>query len=303
MVDFSYLYTYNGFSLSKFLFGDDDDDKKKEKKVIKKSETLKNNEKKEESVKKQITVNLLKNNKKNNNSLTQNQKKLIIKLEIAFDNYLYRKKVRNLIELLKDNYMIVCTANIPNLYLNIIRNKKVKQYKLIYEPILKQNVAFLPRKVYRNKKQLKFIFANLKKEIFFEPQYKTEYEDGSFINVLDLQEIKEKEDENEENFNQFLKEYFKKNKKEDKKEDKKKEEKKEDFNSDLKNNKLSIKKKVKSGGNIKVNKKVIKNRTSVSLLKNKDKSLFTVNSILKERSTQRINNGRKISFGSVQFSY
>ena len=184
-----------------------------------------------------------------------------------------------------------------------IRNKKVKQYKLIYEPILKQNVAFLPRKVYRNKKQLKFIFANLKKEIFFEPQYKTEYEDGSFINVLDLQEIKEKEDENEENFNQFLKEYFKKNKKEDKKEDKKKEEKKEDFNSDLKNNKLSIKKKVKSGGNIKVNKKVIKNRTSVSLLKNKDKSLFTVNSILKERSTQRIKNGRKISFGSVQFSY
>ena len=304
MVDFSYLYTYNGFSLSKFLFGDDDDDKKKEKKVVKKSETLKNNEKKEESVKKQITVNLLKNNKKNNNnSLTQNQKKLILKLEIAFDNYLYRKKVRNLIELLKDNYMIVCTANIPNLYLNIIRNKKVKQYKLIYEPILKQNVAFLPRKVYRNKKQLKFIFANLKKEIFFEPQYKTEYEDGSFINVLDLQEIKEKEDENEENFNQFLKEYFKKNKKEDKKEDKKKEEKKEDFNSDLKNNKLSIKKKVKSGGNIKVNKKVIKNRTSVSLLKNKDKSLFTVNSILKERSTQRIKNGRKISFGSVQFSY
>ena len=66
---------------------------------------------------------------------------------------------------------------------------------------------------------------------------------------------------------------------------------------------MSIKKKVKSGGNIKVNKKVIKNRTSVSLLKNKDKSLFTVNSILKERSTQRINNGRKISFGSVQFSY
>ena len=139
MVDFSYLYTYNGFSLSKFLFGDDDD-KKKEKKVVKKSETLKNNEKKEESVKKQIIINLLKNNKKNNNnSLTQNQKKLILKLEIAFDNYLYRKKVRNLIELLKDNYMIVCTANIPNLYLNIIRNKKVKQYKLIYE----SNILFM----------------------------------------------------------------------------------------------------------------------------------------------------------------
>ena len=69
-------------------------------------------------------------------------------------------------------------------------------------------MAFLPRKVYRNKKQLKFIFVNLKKEIFFEPLYKTEYEDGAFINVLDLQEIKEKENNDEENFQNFLKNYY-----------------------------------------------------------------------------------------------
>ena len=320
MVDFSHLYMYSGgFSLIKFFFGDDDDNKK-EKKDTKNKTTKKNNEKSKESLKKSNTVD---STKKAKNTYSEKQKKLIKKLEIAFDNYLYRKKVKNLIQMQKDNYMIVCTANIPNLYLNIIRNKKVKQYKLIYEPILKLNVAFLPRKVYRNKKQLKFIFANLKKEIFFEPLYKTEYEDGAFINVLDLQEIKEKESNDEENFENFLKNYYKnKNNKDnkDKKDNednglqkikvnkkesiKKEEDKKENNISVLLDNKITVNKKVKSGNHLKVNKKVKKVRTSTSLkMKNKNNSDISLNSILKERSTQRVKNERKISFGSVQFSY
>ena len=141
-------------------------------------------------------------------TLSQTKKKLILKLEEVIDNYLYRIKVKNLIQKLKDYYMIVCTANIPNLYLNIIGvKKKVKQYKFSYNEILKQNVTFIQRKVYRNK------IANIKKEIFMEPRYQTEYEDGSFVNVIDLQDIKEKEYKNEEDFQNFLKTYYK-NKKE-----------------------------------------------------------------------------------------
>lgn len=309
MVDFSHLYMYSGgFSLIKFFFGDDD-----KKKDVKNKGNKKKNEKLNESIKKSNTMDAT---KKGKNAFNEKQKKLIKKLEIAFDNYLYRKKVKNLIQMQKDNYMIICSANIPNLYLNIIRNKKVKQYKLTYEPILKLNVAFLPRKVYRNKKQLKFIFANLKKEIFFEPLYKTEYEDGAFINVLDLQEIKEKESNDEENFQNFLKDYYKnknnrdnnnlKKIKEDKKECIKKEENlKENNLSELLENKITIKKKVKSGNHLKVNKNVKKVRTSTSLKmkKMKNNSDFSLNSILKERSTQRVKNERKISFGSVQFSY
>ena len=322
MVDFSHLYMYSGrFSLIKFFFGDDD--KKKEKNDdVKKKATKKKNEKMNESYKKSSTVD---STKKEKNTFNEKQKKLIKKLEIAFDNYLYRKKVKNLIQMQKDNYMIVCTANIPNLYLNIIRNKKVKQYKLTYDPILKLNVAFLPRKVYRNKKQLKFIFANLKKEIFFEPLYKTEYEDGGFINVLDLQEIKEKESNDEENFQNFLKNYYKNKNNKDIKDNKdnkdnslqkikvnikefgdtkKEEDIKENNISVLLNNKITINKKIKSGSHLKVNKKVKKVRTSTSLkMKNKNNSDCSLNSILKERSTQRMKNGRKISFGSVQFSY
>ena len=321
MVDFSHLYMYSdGFSLIKFFFGDDD--KKKDKKDVKNKVDKKKNEKLKESYKKSSTID---STKKTKNTFNEKQKKLIKKLEIAFDNYLYRKKVKNLIQMQKENYMIVCTANIPNLYLNIIRNKKVKQYKLTYDPILKLNVAFLPRKVYRNKKQLKFIFANLKKEIFFEPLYKTEYEDGGFINVLDLQEIKEKESNDEENFQNFLKNYYKNKNNKDIKDNKdnkdnslqkikvnikefgdtkKEEDIKENNISVLLNNKITINKKIKSGSHLKVNKKVKKVRTSTSLkMKNKNNSDISLNSILKERSTQRMKNGRKISFGSVQFSY
>jgi len=310
MVDFSHLYMYSGgFSLIKFFFGDDDNknDKKDKKEKNDSKNNKKKNEKKSEksneTIKKSNTVDCP--NKKKKNTYSEKQIKLIKKLEIAFDNYLYRKKVKNLIQMQKDNYMIVCSANIPNLYLNIIRNKKVKQYKLTYEPILKLNVAFLPRKVYRNKKQLKFIFANLKKEIFFEPLYKTEYEDGAFINVLDLQEIKEKESNDEENFQNFLKNYYK-NKNNNNKDNKNKDSKdnnsqkiKEDVKKEennisvLLNNKITVNKKVKSGSYIKVNKKVKKVRTSTSL-KMKNNSLFSVNSILKERSTQRVKSGRKI---------
>ena len=63
------------------------------------------------------------------------------------------------------------------------------------------------------KKKLKFNFVNAKKEIFIEPKYKTENEDGSFVNVIDLREIKEKEFKNYEDFENFLKE-FRNNKKE-----------------------------------------------------------------------------------------
>ena len=195
---------YTDFSLFKSLFWGNNDKKETEKKEDKKN-------KKKNGISKASTFTKYKY------SLNEKQKNLILKLENVINDYLYRKKVKNLIKTLKDNYMIICTANIHNLVLNLIRTKGVKQYKLQYEPILKQNVVFLPRKIYRNKKQLKFTFSNDKKEIFIEPQYQTEYEDGQFVNVLDLQELKEKEYKNEEDFQEFLTNYIKnKNKKEEK---------------------------------------------------------------------------------------
>ena len=225
---------------------------------------------------------------------------------------------------MKENYEIVCTANIPNLSLNLFssKKKKIKQIKLKYEPILKQNVVFLPRKIYRNKNKLKFNFVNSKNEIFIEPKYKTENEDGSFVNVIDLREIKEKEFKNYEDFENFLKE-FRNNKKEqntkkemnEEKNELKKEESK--INIELKNKNLYLNYKneineiktnyvtdnefANSKEDLKPKKIKRRRKFSVPSLNNKNKN--SLNSILKEPNSQKIKNPRKISFGDVQFSY
>ncbi len=132
MVDLSYLFSLADFSLTDFLFGED----KSKKKNKSKTENNKNIKKVEDNKEKKLI---------NINKLNEKEKKLILKLEIEIDNFLYRKRVKSLIEKNKEYYIITCSANIPKLFINIINSKKPKQYKLIYEPILKQNVVFLPR--------------------------------------------------------------------------------------------------------------------------------------------------------------
>ena len=303
MVDLSHLFSLADFSLIDFIFGEN---KTKNKKIQKEG-----NLNDEKSVKN-------KNNKNIINKLSEKEKKLLLKLEIEVDNFLYRKKVKELIQKIKENYKIVCSANIPNLSLNIIGSKNSKQYKLEYEPILKQNIVLLPRKKYRNKKKLKFNFINSKKEIFIEPQYKTENDEGSFINVLDLREIKEKEYKNFEDFQNFLNSLkLEKNKiniKIDKKDEKEeslfnkikqsinKENEEINFDNEIKTNYITDSELVYSNEEIK-SKKIKKRKASISSLNNINKNLSGINSILKERKSQRIKNPRKISFGDVQFSY
>ena len=335
MSNYNHLFgfiDYTDFSVLKsFFWGDDKkEEKSKEKKINTKGVNNKNEGKRGMNRKLTYTNTVYTFNKK--------QKKLILKLEKVIDDYLYRKKVRNLIQKTKENYMIICSANIENLFLNINRTKKIKQYKFYFEPILKLNLVFIPRKVYRNRKKLKFTISNSKKEIFIEPLYQTEYENNSFVNVLDLQEIKDKEYKNEEDFQKFLKMYFKKdknNKIENNKIEEKNEQKKEEKINSIKeeeNNKFDlIIKEIdnpnENSNNIKVNLKRPKlnksvkhrklksdckinneikvniNKASKSLLKHKDISSFNINPILKGRSSQKINHGRTISFGKVEYSY
>ena len=314
MVDFSYLYSLTDFSLTDFIFGKDknkennNNDKKLNEKIIEKKEKKEN-----------------KKNLKIEKKYSENEKKLILKLEIKVENYLYRKKVKELIHKLRDNYKLVCSANIPNLFLNIISStsKKVKQYELFYEPILNQNIVFLPRKKYRNRKKLKFNFVNSKNEIFIEPQYKSENENSSFVNVINLREIKEEEFKNYENFQNFLKEFREKKKnynkkhgiKEDKKEESKldkimnyiKEEKKsiEDKNelNEINTNYITDNELISSKDDLKPKKSKKRKASDSMLIHNNFQCLSGVKSILKERGSERIKNPRKISFGDVQFSF
>ena len=296
MVDLSHLFSLADFSLIDFIFGD--------------NKSKNQNNPKEEGINiKKNKINKDSQNFNIINKISAKEKKLLLKLEIEIDNFLYRKKVKELIQKIKDNYVIVCSANIPNLSLNIYGSKKSKQYKLKYETILKQNIVLLPRKKYRNKKKLKFNFVNSKNEIFIEPQYKTENDEGSFVNIIDLREIKEQEYKNYEDFQNFLKS-LKIKKKENNKLNKK-EEKKESVFDKIKEN-LKEKAEITSyitdseliNSNEELKPKKFKARKgSISSLNSTHKNLSGINSILKGRNSQRIKNPRKISFGDVQFSY
>lgn len=262
MMNLSFLFAYNSFSLSKFFFGN-----------------RKNQEK----------IGTNKENKKfvfqnsNKYDLNEEQKKLIIKLEISIKNFLFRKKVKNLIKTSKENYILKNSSHIPDIYLNIITFNDTKKYNPVYEPLLNQNLFFLPKNIYKNKRKLKFIFSNFKNETFIDPYYQIEYENCFLVNVLNLQEIKKKENRNKSNFKKFLNEYTKINKSK--------------LNFDNKDHELNIKKEINFNNNI----NDINNENS--LLKNNNKIPFKLNPILKERKSQRTKNKRKITFGTVKYYY
>ena len=262
MINLSYLFVPNEYSFLEIIFTHN----KRDEKVNKKNKDLNKNKERKNSSEQRDKSNIKKSN------FNEHQKNLILKLELSIDNFIFRKKVIILIKKTKLNYMIQSTALFPNLYLKVINAKKFKRYKLVYEPILKQHLAFLPKKSYRNKRKLKFVIKNIKNEILIEPLYQIEYKKGSIFNILDLQKIDEKESENEKDFKLFLNENFKNNKKESQKPN------------------------------------AITKSKSVDEVTNKDKvkdkiSLPKITSILKKKPRNRIKNGRKISFGSVEFSY
>jgi len=271
-MNLSYLFVPNEYSFLDFIFFHDRKDEKVDIENIDLNKSKKPSNSSEQRDKSNIKI----------SNINERQKKLILKLESSIDNFIFKKKVRNLIKKAKSNYMIQSTALFPNLYLKVIGAKKNKRYKLEYEPLLRQNIAFIPKRSNRNKKKLKFIIENRKNEIFIEPLYQIEYKDSSIFNVLDLQKIDEREYENQRNFNLFLNEYFRDNKNEESEDS-------------------SVSSLGKLDGEVKYDKHENKN-------KNKNKIKYKTlspkaTSILKKKSEKRIKTGRKISFGSVEFSY
>ena len=123
--------------------------------------------------------------------------------------YLFRKQAKNLVKKMKENYAIISSVNKNNLHMNIFVNEeKIKKLKYTYEPILNENIFYIPRKALKKKNLLKFSFVNNKNESIIDPKFNTEYDSGEFINVINLKKIKDKEEEREEEFQTFLESYY-----------------------------------------------------------------------------------------------
>ena len=293
-------YKINGLSIFEYIFGTD------------KKEKTNSPQKKEEKMEKK-SINVIKNKSKplkikNEPSLTDiissddKKKSLILKLEIALENFLFRRKVFNLLELQKTCFFIFSSVNLPDLFVKIfINGTKSKKYPVNYDSVLKRNIAFVPKKNFKKKSNLKFTFENIRKEMIIESKYySTEYEDKKFINVLDLKKLRKKEEENKSNFSELLSQL--KNKNNGKFIISKSSKDMEYYN--LKKNFFCGKTKVRKLSDSIEKVILVKNPNSnTSLNSKKNKAKNTTESILKSRPEQRIPSERKISFGDVEYSY
>ncbi len=220
-----------------------------------------------------------KGGKKKKNKKEKKQKDDLLTFLVYYikNIYLFRKKVKNLVKKHKENYAIISSVNKGNISMNIRMNEdQIKKVKFVHEPILNENYFYIPRKLYKKKNLLKFSLVNKKNESIIDPKFNTEYDEGEFINVINLKKIKDKEEENEEEFQAFLETYYTLKPSLSKETEER--------------NKLSL-------GVVRIKKKhrTMDNKGGLHFGINKIPS----NSILKQRPTKRIVSNKKISFSEI----
>ena len=214
---------------------------------------------------------------------TEENLKKINKIIALYKIFSFKKKIKSLIKKHKENYVIQSSLNEKDIKLvAFFPEDEVKEYPVIYEPILDQNVAYVSRADFQKRLLLKCNFINKKNESIIDPKYNNEFNDGIFINVINLKKIKEKEEEREDDFQTFLETYF------------------------TSNNKLSkeLNDYFFSSSNLRVKrtkKRTLTARTQLKLKKlgTKIKSDNHLPSILKGRPDLRKPSGKRISFGDV----
>ena len=197
---------------------------------------------------------------------------------------LFRKKVKLLIKKHKENYVIVTTLKDQKLKLvAFFPEDETKEYPVEYEPILDDSIAYVSRDDFKKRLLLKCNFVNDKNESIIDPKYNNEFNDGLFINVINLKKIKEKEEEREDDFQTFLETYFTSSNKLTK----------EMNDYFFKDTSMRVKRSKK------------RTLTATSGLKLKKlgsrvNSDNHIHSILKERPNKRIPSNKRISFGEVK---
>ena len=157
-----------------------------------------------------------KDNATNDNSKynsEENIKKINLIISI-FKIFTFRKKIKSLISLHKKNYVIQTTLKEDGLKLvAFFPEDETKEYPVIFEPILGQYVAYVLKDDFKKRLLLKCYFINKNNESIIDPKYNNEFNDGLFLNVINLKKIKEKEEEREDDFQTFLETYFTSNNK------------------------------------------------------------------------------------------
>ena len=146
-----------------------------------------------------------------------------------------------------------------------------------------QYVAYVLKDDFKKRLLLKCYFINKNNESIIDPKYNNEFNDGLFLNVINLKKIKEKEEEREDDFQTFLETYFTSNNKFSK-----------EMNDYFFTSSQNIRKRTK--------KRTLTGSTPFHLnqLGGKIHSCNHLPSILKVRPNKRVPSNKKISFGNVK---
>ena len=144
----------------------------------------------------------IKKEKKISNKKERIEKKLINKkprtkdehlqflLDYIKNVFIFKKKVKLLIQKHKENFAIISSVNKRYFPMNIqIDNRKKRILKYSYEPILNEYILYISKKLYINNNLIRFTFVNEKNESIVEPNLKTVYHKGEFYNVINLKKI------------------------------------------------------------------------------------------------------------------
>ena len=227
-----------------------------------------------------------KDNATNDNSKynsEENIKKINLIISI-FKIFTFRKKIKSLISLHKKNYVIQTTLKEDGLKLvAFFPEDETKEYPVIFEPILGQYVAYVLKDDFKKRLLLKCYFINKNNESIIDPKYNNEFNDGLFLNVINLKKIKEKEEEREDDFQTFLETYFTSNNKFSK-------EMSDYFFTSSQNIRKRTKKRTLTGST----------PFHLNQLGGKIHSCNHLPSILKVRPNKRVPSNKKISFGNVK---
>jgi len=204
---------------------------------------------------------------------TEQNIKYINKIISIFRINSFKKKVKHLIMLNKKNFVLQTTLKEKGLKLvALLADDEVKEYPVMFNPILKQRDAYVLRDDFKKRLLLKCYFINKKKEKLIDPKYNNEFDDGIFVNVISLKKIIEKEEEREDDFQTFLEKMYTGD---------------HNFSKELNEYFYGRIEKIKR----------TKKRTLTASSSLKLKGKFE--SILKERPIKRVPSTKKISFGEV----
>ena len=197
------IFIHKNFKASKTL-NETNISKKVSNKILKsdKKKDIKK-EKKISNIKERIEKKLINKKPRTKDELLQ------FLLDYIKNVFIFKKKVKLLIQKHKENFAIISSVNKRYFPMNIqIDNRKKRILKYSYEPILNEYILYISKKLYINNNLIRFTFVNEKNESIVEPNLKTVYHKGEFYNVINLKKIRKTEKKNAEDFQILLDKFY-----------------------------------------------------------------------------------------------